>query len=39
MDFVITMSLIGIVLISVAFGMIIQRNLQDSEEAEAQGDK
>ena len=39
MEFGITMSLIGIVLISIGLGMLIQRNLQESDEAEAGRDR
>ncbi len=38
MEFGITMSLIGVSLISIALGMLIQRYFQDSEEAETRKD-
>jgi hypothetical protein len=39
MDFATTMSLIGVALISIAFGMILQRYFQESDEAEAGRDR
>ena len=39
MEFAMTMSLIGIALISIAFGMLIQRYFQETDESEAGKDR